>query len=433
MGAIPASDNIERGEGLLANTAPSMPAAPVGPGVFRTGSPPSRPSVHATHPVTSLYQDRQDFGYGTTATYDFVDCADLLAAERCEFPLGIAAPSEEFVNATSGLNNFTLFQVVRSGFANPTALAFANNDLGLGGDSPTYFTCLAGQTLHDNNNNNNNGDNSSSTPNSQQIMPHDSAIYRPLSTVANNRIVDESYNLSSSLTHLVFASNHQSENYKGNANLLGNQSASIPEYESCALWITNLNLFSTEEAYHQLLFAARGCGKVYACVINPPDKTKGHTTCAAKLVFWDRSGALELRRRAAAGLFIVRGYIPKVVYNRIRTASQRPGPESRVIHIDGPKCIVDKEVLLRFFASRFNFQTDEVVLLSEEPGQDGRRRLEWRFGSYRCQAASALKHIDDQRRRFPPGIGPQYDFWRQVQTYYGVDPCAPAFVPFGLQ
>lgn len=218
-----------------------------------------------------------------------------------------------------------------------------------------------------------------------------------------------------------------SPNYMGNANLEGNQSANIPEHESCSLWITNLNLPPTEQAaYQTLLHAIRGCGKIYACVINWPEPGRGHMTCAAKVVFWDKSGAAELRRRAAAGQFVFNNFQPKVVYNRIRTASQRPGQESRVIHIEGHKSIVDKDVLFRFFSENFKFQTDEVIVCMEEPGQDGRRRLEWRFGSYRCQSASAMKFIEERRHKFPPGMDDQHNFWGQVHAYYALDPCDPA-------
>ncbi|KAI1853934.1 hypothetical protein JX265_012619 [Neoarthrinium moseri] len=214
-----------------------------------------------------------------------------------------------------------------------------------------------------------------------------------------------------------------SVNYKGNIGLRANQSADIPDYLSCSLWITNLNL-SAANGEHDLLSQIKGCGKVYACVINPPDTVLGHTTSAAKLVFFRTEGAGELIRRSQMGDFVVNGYVPKVVYNRIRTAPQQPGPESRVIHIDGPKAIVDVDFLTLWFSQRFVFQTDEVLALSEEAGPNGRRRLEWRFGSYRCQASAAMSFIDKERRRGYWNIGQHHNLWRQVHTYFAVDPCA---------
>lgn len=215
-----------------------------------------------------------------------------------------------------------------------------------------------------------------------------------------------------------------SPNYKGNPCLLANQSADIPEHESCSLWITNLNL-PRERAEHELLAHVRGCGKIYACVVNGPEATVGHSTSAAKLVFFHVSGARELLRQARAGEFTINGYVPKVVCNRIRTKAREPGPESRVIHIEGPKVLVDEGFLDVWFRCRFNFQTDEVTTLSEDKsGPNGRRRLEWRFASYRCQASSAVQLIDRERRRAFSGLGRYANLWRQVNTFYGVDPCA---------
>lgn len=220
--------------------------------------------------------------------------------------------------------------------------------------------------------------------------------------------------------HPVFCS----PNYRGNALLPGNQSAKIPEWESCSVWITNLNLPATEEAYHELLSAVCGCGKVFASVINPPDPSKGHTTSAAKLVFFHWSGAAELLRRSAIGEFVINNYVPKVVYNRIRTASQPSSPVSRVIHIEGPKHIVEEGFLRRFFSKNFDYQTEEVITLNEEPSANGRRRIEWRFGSYRCQAATAVSLIEKQRRCMFPGVADHTTLWRHVNVYYGIDPCA---------
>jgi hypothetical protein len=215
-----------------------------------------------------------------------------------------------------------------------------------------------------------------------------------------------------------------SPNYKGNPCLPGNQSADIPEQESCSLWITNLNL-SREHPEHELLAHIRGCGKVYACVVNPPEKNGGHTTSAAKVVFFHVSGARELLRQARAGEFVINGYVPKVVHNRIRTKSRDPGPECRVIHIEGPKTLVDEPFLTLWFANRFVFQTDGVSTLSEDGGgPNGRRRLEWRFASYRCQASAAVQFIDKERRRGLGGLGQQSNLWRNVNTFYALDPCA---------
>ncbi|ETS73973.1 hypothetical protein PFICI_13839 [Pestalotiopsis fici W106-1] len=214
---------------------------------------------------------------------------------------------------------------------------------------------------------------------------------------------------------------YNSTNYKGNPRLPGNQSADIPEAKSCALWITNLNL-QPELEYKQLLSAIHDCGKVYACYVNPPDPQSGHSSYAAKLVFFDARGARELHSRAARGEFVVNEYVPVVRYNRIRTASQPQGPECRVLHIEGPSDIISQKDLDWLFTGNFQFEVENVRVLNEE---HGRRRLEWRFGSYRCQAASAKKLIEERRRSARLDPESPLGNWAQVYVYYGVDPCAP--------
>ncbi|KAK9772799.1 hypothetical protein AB5N19_03230 [Seiridium cardinale] len=212
-----------------------------------------------------------------------------------------------------------------------------------------------------------------------------------------------------------------SVNYRGNPFLSDNQSSNIPEWDSCALWITQLRLEPTEAAYSHLLRSVRGCGKVYASVINAPDPAQGHQACAAKVVFFHATGALELLRRAAAGEFVVNGHRPRVVYNRIRSGSQQAGPESRVVRIVGPKHVVNVHALMLLFRQNFAFQTDDIVIRAEDADPDGFRDLEWHFGSYRCQASAAMSIIERQRRA--PDAD-NADLWALVYSGYGVDPCS---------
>lgn len=213
-----------------------------------------------------------------------------------------------------------------------------------------------------------------------------------------------------------------SRNYRGNPYLKANQSADIPDEENTSLWITNLPPVCPERL---LLGNVKGCGKIYATVINAPDWENGHSTSAAKLVFMYVSGAQALLAQAQNGLFLVDSYVPKVVHNRIKTAAQNPGPESRVLHIEGPKEIVNVRYLNKWFSDRFTFEIDQILVINESEGDGGFRRLEWRFGSYRCQASSAMTFIEKERRRHFYGmVGAEKSLWEDVNVYYGVDPCA---------
>lgn len=215
---------------------------------------------------------------------------------------------------------------------------------------------------------------------------------------------------------------YNSPNYKGNAMHPGNQSAPIPVEDSCSVWITNLNLPDMNIAYHQLLDAIRGCGKVFACVINPPEENKNISTSAAKLVFFDPIGAKRLADRAAHGHFCVNGYFPVVVPNRIKVAAQRPGKETRVIHIEGPKGILDPNTLMDRFDQHFKYDIDDIIILSDTGTH---LRVAWLFGSYRCQAAKAMSLLKMWRREAMMGEGEDWQDWMYVVAYYAPDPCEP--------
>ncbi|KAI1377902.1 hypothetical protein F4677DRAFT_443822 [Hypoxylon crocopeplum] len=219
-----------------------------------------------------------------------------------------------------------------------------------------------------------------------------------------------------------------SGNYGGNIFLPENQSAAIPESLSTSLWLTNLPPACT---HNELLRAIRGCGKIYATVINPPETPSGncipgapHTTSASKLVFFDRSGVDNLLAKSQAGEFSVNGYVPRVRMNRIKSRARSPGPQCRVLHIEGPGSIVNESYLNNFFKSKFTYELESVLTLSAHNTPSGTyTRQEWRFGSFRCQADSARQAIARERLcRNIPEV--QRCLWSHVIVHFGVDPCA---------
>ncbi|KAI0165219.1 hypothetical protein GGR52DRAFT_585221 [Hypoxylon sp. FL1284] len=264
--------------------------------------------------------------------------------------------------------------------------------------------------------------------------------------------------------------------YRGNPFLEANQSADVAEAFNTSLWLTNLPPTCT---HRELLGAIRRCGKVFATVINPPEEDASllppppgvqqgnvspsisssssstgpfgpagaapprrlaHTTSASKLVFFDRRGVDRLLAQARAGLFVVGGYVPRVRPNRIRSAPRDPGPQCRVLHIEGPAAVVNEAFLHAFFRAKFNYELESVVTLGTFGGSsngvdvdgEGRDpddgvvvRQEWRFGSFRCQAESARQSIAREKdRRDVEDLDAHRRLWGQVMVHYGVDPCA---------
>ena len=203
-----------------------------------------------------------------------------------------------------------------------------------------------------------------------------------------------------------------SPNYRGNIALARNRSAAIPPTENCSLFVTGLPPSIT---VRQLLAAVRDTGRVYATHLNGPEPHKGHPTCAAKLVFFERAAAERFYdRHVQAGLRVdgYPGYVGKVVWNRIKTAApDLPRHYTRVLMISGPAALADPEFLTGYFRSKLEFEVDEVF----DRGAAGDRRLvEYRFGSFRCQAEAAKMALSREMGE----LG--------VQIWFGPDPCDTA-------
>ncbi|KAI0419686.1 hypothetical protein F5X98DRAFT_384456 [Xylaria grammica] len=208
-----------------------------------------------------------------------------------------------------------------------------------------------------------------------------------------------------------------SPNYMGDPYRVANQSANIPEHLNTSVWITNL---PPDLTVKMLLDNVRGCGKVYATVVNGPEHNH-HITAASKLVFFDVAGCENLLNQSLQGRFVVGGYVPRVRRNRIRTAAKPPSPSSRVLHIEGPGCLVNESYLAALYrTANITWQDEEVIVLSST---DRLTRLEWRFGSFRCQAESAW-HLIERVKRMPDMPPWLQQLWQRVTVHFGVDPCA---------
>lgn len=173
-----------------------------------------------------------------------------------------------------------------------------------------------------------------------------------------------------------------SPNYQGDYTLRSNQPADIPDDENCALWATGL---PPDLTHHELLACIRDVDRMWQTVINPAQS--GHQTSAAKITFFTPEGARALLDRCRGTGFVVRNYCGTLAYNRNKVPRPNaPRENTRVVVINGPKEIVNVDYLREYFGRRFFFDIDEV-----EPWVAGKviNILEWRFGSYRCQAQAA--------------------------------------------
>ncbi|KAK3936022.1 hypothetical protein QBC46DRAFT_270499 [Diplogelasinospora grovesii] len=197
-----------------------------------------------------------------------------------------------------------------------------------------------------------------------------------------------------------------SANYQGDITVPANRSANIPEELNCSLFLTGLPRGVTETELLACICVPQG--RIYATVLIA---AKGHRRFpAARVVFFNRTGAQALYDLGRQGQFVVRGQRVRVRYNSVRLAPiEGQGWSSRVILVVGPAGYMDSQALLGLFDANFQFQLDRVQDLGV--ADDGRRRLVIAFGSYRCQAEWARCVIRTHLGR----LG--------VKSWFAPDPC----------
>ena len=210
-----------------------------------------------------------------------------------------------------------------------------------------------------------------------------------------------------------------SGNYRGDISNPRNLSAPIPEERSCSFWLRGLPGDTTVTT---LLAAVRGIGRVYCTVVVPPDRAHGWRTAAAKVVFFEEAAARRFWERYGRGggdgavpavAFVVGGQTVVVERNRTRVAdSALPRECSRVVCVAGVEGVVDVDALLAEFRANFVFEMDEIVRETENrvtvTGTQRFAVIEFRFGSFRCQAQTAYRLLQGRAG---------------LEVRYGRDPC----------
>lgn len=196
-----------------------------------------------------------------------------------------------------------------------------------------------------------------------------------------------------------------SSNYRGERSARNASVEQLPDSLNCALWITNL---PPDVTYSQLLSAVRNVGRVFCTVINSPDYVH-HQTAAAKLVFFQPGPAQRLRAQSLNAGIELGGRRAKVAHNRVKH-SEQPVEGSRVLIITGDARYVNEEALTAWFDRRFVFQVDRVTTLIRDEAR-GRAVVEFKFGSYRCQAQMGKMALEKD--------APEW----LMKVEFGQDPC----------
>lgn len=210
-----------------------------------------------------------------------------------------------------------------------------------------------------------------------------------------------------------------SPEYHGDPNLPRNRSANIPDELNCSLFLVNLPPALTT---HRLISAIHGMGptgRIYATHINAPEPDRKHYGCAAKVIFFELIAAKAFYRACEERGFTVDGFGVRVMWNRIKTAQQEHARSTtRVLLIGGDPSFVNQTTLTEYFCTKLQFQIDCIITHSDGlKGDNTDAVVEYRFGSFRCQAEAAKMALV---REHP-----------EIRCFFHCDPCDPEhWAPF---
>ncbi|KUI63721.1 hypothetical protein VM1G_10513 [Cytospora mali] len=199
--------------------------------------------------------------------------------------------------------------------------------------------------------------------------------------------------------------------YGGDPHLERNRSANIPNELNCSLFMVNLPPNLTTHRLISAIHSMGPTGRIYATHINAPEPDRQHYGCAAKVIFFERNAAHHFFDLCEEHGFIIDGFSARVMWNRIKTAQQAHARNTtRVLLIAGDRTFVNPSALTEYFRTKLQFQIDCIIPHGD--GLDGKNAVvEYRFGSFRCQAEAAKMALVREHE--------------DVKCYFHPDPCEP--------
>ncbi|KAI1865132.1 hypothetical protein JX265_008179 [Neoarthrinium moseri] len=180
----------------------------------------------------------------------------------------------------------------------------------------------------------------------------------------------------------------------------------IPEEHSTNLWLVNIPV-GTEAK--DILAQIRGYGRVWAFHLLKPTGKKGEENVAASISFFELSATKRFYSDAQTTGFFVGGRRIVVKMNRRKIKGHEYITGTRCVIVEGRPAECNETSLLEYFATKTNFQVDEVRWRRVT---ETRNKIEVRFVQFHQQAAVAMAAIQQEK---PLGID---------RAAFGPDPCA---------
>ncbi|KAH9909577.1 hypothetical protein F4778DRAFT_775494 [Xylariomycetidae sp. FL2044] len=178
-----------------------------------------------------------------------------------------------------------------------------------------------------------------------------------------------------------------------------------PEHSNTSLFLRGL---PPQTNHYDILHAIRKCGTVKQVHIMPPSHDRPDT-CAATLVFFQRTAAEKVLQKSQNNELSIRGVTPTVVWNLHKKAEEDIEGRSRVLRIEGPEELVRVTSLEQLWSQYFYWDIDRVIDVGEIG--DGKGVVWYFFASWYCQASNAMGILKDL-------------YGHIVKVEYMKDPCA---------
>jgi hypothetical protein len=157
----------------------------------------------------------------------------------------------------------------------------------------------------------------------------------------------------------------------------------LQDSENCGLFLYNISLTMTETKIFDLI----DCGAVYTLCIKEPDAT--HNLKAADLIFMTPESATTFYASVNSGRILMDNRRIKARYNKFGL-QQKSSTQSRVIFIEGPEEIMNKEFRENYLKKISVFVWERVI---ESAPENGRKGMQFRYSRIIGQAQPCLQAL----------------------------------------
>ncbi|KAK8029594.1 hypothetical protein PG993_010885 [Apiospora rasikravindrae] len=179
------------------------------------------------------------------------------------------------------------------------------------------------------------------------------------------------------------------------------------DVDNCCVLVTGLPSTVTVPGFiHEI--QVRRLGKIAAVSVKPA--LPFVPSAAVKVTMWNKEGADRIMHAVRTGNFGFEGHSLRAYWNRVKVPPQQRNERSRVMKVRGHPDKVAPSVLLPWFASKFDFDIDQVHVNRSTPKD---MVVEYRFGSYLNQSFHAVMLVRNTYHR------------KEVSCVWLKDPCEP--------